>query len=216
MNAFRAIATITLTTGLILNTSCAEKLEELASDGGDGTFTATDIEKTWASSCIAGTDPISIGTHHKFELRLISGGTYRFSDTWYSAAGCSPVNYLAMYATEGTYTVGAVVSGSAQAIDFVATVSTVMPFTNGFQDDMNDDCGGSSPFTAGGYETLGGTYSTYMVTCQSAPFANSGDNDFNNIATYSGGVLSIGVNEFGVPGVFAGNALPASATIDFN
>ncbi len=209
----RAFASFILSLSLILNVGCAA-VEEEDDDASTAPFTATDIEKTWNSDCMAGIDPISNATHHKFQLRLMTGGTYRSYDTWYTSSTCSPVGYVADYVTNGTYTVGAVVSGTAQAIDFVATSSTVMPFTVQFQTDMNSDCGGSSPFSGNAVVgNNGGTFSTYMITCMSAPFPNSGDNDFNNIATFSGGVLSLGSPEFGVPGVFFGTALPTSANI---
>ncbi len=215
-STFKIFSTLALSILFALQLGCAEAASD--DEESTGPFTATDIEKTWTSGCMAGTDLISSATHHKLELRLMTGGTYRSYDTWYTSATCSPVGYSADYVTNGTYTVGAVISGTTQAIDFEATTSTVMPFTTQFQTDMNTDCGGTSPFNGSGaiVGNNGGTFSTYTILCMSATFPNSVGRFIYNIGTYSGGVLTLGAPAFGVPGVFAPGALPATATISFN
>jgi hypothetical protein len=209
----RSIVALVFLCTLTANVSCDKKTSP-APANTSSSFSSTDIVGTWTSNCTAGTDPITNGTYHIVEISLNSGGNFNAIDMWFSASNCGGASYVAVYGTTGTYSVGAIISGSSRALDFDITDSDIMPMTVQSQTDVNADCGGSSPFTGGANVSNNGHhFSTYMMSCMSAVFPNAVNDAVNNLATYNGTILTIGEPAFGIPGVFMGNTLPSSATL---
>jgi hypothetical protein len=183
-----------------------------------GLISAGDLVKTWTSGCINGSDTITSASKYILTLYINSSTNYSYTQTWYSGA-CSPVNYAIAYTSTGTFTVSGLASGSAtlQSIAFDVTSSDLMPFTTTIQTAVNADCGGTSPFIGGVNTSFNGTHSsTYMMNCASQDFPNSARRTVNNVFSYSGGVLTLGASYNGIPGVYNGNTVPATATVDFN
>lgn len=161
---------------------------------------------------------MTLASHYQITLALDGSGNFTYGQMWYTGT-CSPANYGIYLESFGTYIVGGLVSGSTtlQSLTFTATSSDMMAFTTSIQTSVNNDCGGTSPYHAGVNSGNNGVHeSTYMINCMSVNFPNSGRTSIDNIASLSGGVLSLGAPEEGIPGVFSGGSIPAAATVDFN
>lgn len=198
------VAAIALSLLTITQLGCEKVPEELESSS----FTAADLVGAWTSDCIASTDPLSTGTYHQITVTLNSNGSFNASDLWSTSSSCAS-SFVASYSVVGTFTLGDIVSGSSKALNFQLTDSDIMPLVNQVQDDMNSDCAGS-PFAAGGYESLGSHYSTFMTSCTSIDLPNSSDDEIENFVSFDGTTLTLGSPEFGIPGVFAGSSLPST------
>ena len=224
LNVIKSTSLVAL---LILGLGCSKKTEETGTTtdgGGTGTtlFTATDIAKTWTSGCLTGSDPITGGNRYKITLDL-NGNAFSYAVAYYDSGDCFQGYALAKYYTSGTFSVGAATTGG-QTISFVATASDVMPFnTNAPQAALYAACTNTLTDMASPYSTLqtpgagfnGHHFNTYTAVCQNVTFPNSASSNKNisNVATYSNSVLTIGAPSFSIPGVFTGNAVPTSATL---
>lgn len=188
-------------------------------NGAGGTFSASDLVKTWTlSSCTPGTEPITGSTNYSMTLNLFAGGAFSFIQLWY-AGTCSPVNYSVIYSVQGSYTVGGLISGSSslQSIQFTSSASDIMAMTTGVQGQFNADCGGTSPYSGGTSSANNGVHkSSYMFNCMHVTFPSSGNAIMNNVAGFSTGVLTLGNTYDGIPGVFAGFSVPTTASLTFN
>jgi hypothetical protein len=205
-----------ITTVLEIGCDAAKKAIE---DASSGPLTASTLAKSWVGVCTAGSDPITSASNYIMSLTLNAGGTFTSSIAWYTGA-CTGGNYAVVYSSSGTFTVGGYVNGSStmQSLNFDVTASEIMPFTTTVQTAFNTNCGGSSPFNAGGAVAgnNGGHFSTYMITCMSQVFPNSGNRSVDNVVELTAGVLSVGVFDFVIPGVYTGNTVPVSTSVYLN
>ncbi|HWU43367.1 MAG TPA: hypothetical protein VN132_08015 [Bdellovibrio sp.] len=220
---------------------CAKKSSTTAAS--DGTFTASDIVKSWTSTCTASTDSVLGTSYFQNKLNLYSDGTFSFTEYMYvspnpaTLAPCSSLNFIVIMSVGGVYSVGSLVSGSTtlQDLTFTVTVNssspdlmiiggTYTPSVTTTQNIFNNDCGGTSPYcTLAGTCTNNGSYasgahaSSKNMTCQNYTFPNVGTNVIYNIGSYdsTNKVLTLGANTTGVPGVFSQGSLPTTATIDY-
>ncbi len=222
LNLMRLSGMALLTLGLMLGAGCAKKAttESTSTTGGSGssTYTATDLAKTWNSSCIAAADLIAAGDHYQTALTLAADGTFSMAKYVYTGT-CSPVNYTIIYNTSGTFTVGALVSGSTtvQTIAFTVNASDMMAMSTTAQTAVNNDCGGTSPYSGGvGAGNNGVHNSTYMMNCMSMTMPNSGNKTVNNIATLASSVFTMGSHYNGIPGQFTSGTVAATVSLAFN
>jgi hypothetical protein len=211
-----------LSLSLVLAAGCGKKSTDTPASstgsgtGAGGTFTAADIAKTWTGACTAQAEAMSSGADHYQDALTLSGGGFSMQEIWYTGT-CSPGNYAVVFSTTGTFAVGAVTSGTTQSIVFTATASDMMAMTTTFQTAVNSDCGGTSPYIGGAsVGNNGAHFSTYMMNCMHVTFPNSGRKEIDNVATYTGGVLTLGAYPETIPGVFAGGSVPSTATVAFH
>ncbi|MBC7742823.1 MAG: hypothetical protein H7061_11535, partial [Bdellovibrionaceae bacterium] len=119
-NQVTAIKSTSLAALLILSLGCTKKTEAVADAGAGGAalFTAADIQKTWTSGCLIGSDPITGADHYIQTLTLFGGGANSFnaSKAWYLTS-CTGANTKINYSLSGSYSVGAAITGG-QAITF--------------------------------------------------------------------------------------------------
>lgn len=201
---------------------------------GGGTFTASDIQKSWSSSCITSgvADPFSGATHFIFSLRLNSGSRFSFGQYWYGNSTCTGAASVMNYSLLGTYTVGGVVSGSMQSIQFTATdavltaIQEIAAGNTTVQGAINTACGGTSPF--GGSTSSGdnGAWKdAHTMLCSGGPDflatsqTNGSNSLINNVATYDGTYFTLGnggSNAIGLPGVWSYNTTPSSVSIQLH
>ncbi|MBC7385055.1 MAG: hypothetical protein H7301_02695 [Cryobacterium sp.] len=208
---------------LLSFSGCLKSNTAATSASSGGTFTASDLVKSWVGNCqLTAAEPITGATYSRVTLTLSAGSNFDFYQDWYAGTPCGGGNAKIVYRVAGTYTVGGLISGSSsvQDIQFTATSSRLGDYEPvsagaGVQTQVNTACGGTSPYNVGGASTSnnGITYSSFMMSCSSITLPNSSNRTINNVATLSGGVLTIGTNYAGIPGVFAGNATPTSASI---
>lgn len=241
----KRVITLALLPLFALTLACGKKATTAAttsgsSGGGSTPFTAAQIAQAWVSDCTASTDPILGSSYYKNYLTLNSDGTFMFQTYLHNGGGgsnCNNANYIAVTTIYGAYSVGSVISGSTQVISFAVVVSggtapdmmiidsfnhtpTVTQIENAF----NGDCGGTSPYCtlSMGSCTNNGTYSsgqhaaTKNMSCMHYTFPNTGNSTIYNVATYSGGVLTLGSGVFGVPGVFSVGSLPTTADVAYH
>lgn|GEM_PF-4488031 len=208
--------------------------------GGSTTFTSADIAKAWVSDCIASTDSVIGTSYYKNYLTLYANGTFEFQQYLHTGAGgsnCNNANYVTVFTIYGAYSVGSVVSGSAQALAFSVVVSggtapdlmivddyNHTPSVTTIENAFNTDCGGTSPYCTivSGTCTNNGTYgsgqhaASQHMSCMHYTFPNTGNSTLYNVATYDGTTLTMGAGLTGVPGVFNSNSIPTSVTVAYH
>jgi hypothetical protein len=90
---------------------------------------------------------------------------------------------------------------------------------------INNDCGGSSPYS-GGANATDGAWATifdpsntilYMGACSESLFPNNSTQrtTVNNVARLSGGVMTFGSFYLGIPGAYASDTAPTTGTLPF-
>ena len=181
-------------------------------------MTSSDVAKTWTSACTSATEVITGASNYQMNLTLNANNTFSYSEIWYTGT-CSPANYAIIYNNAGTFAIVGFVSGSTvlQSLSFTLSSSDMMAFTTTVQTAVNNDCGGTSPYHSGASSLNNGVHeSTYMISCMSHNFPNSGRNVVNNIASYSSGVLTVGGIYSGVPGIFSPGTVASTATVPLN
>lgn len=202
---------------IILSSGCKKEEDPVATTPATPVvlFTAADIQKSWTSGCLSGSDPMTSADHYVQTLTLFGGGSNNFNaaTTWYLGS-CAGGNTKINYSLSGTYTVGAAITGG-QAITFNSTSSTFWAFNVTVQGLVNTACGGTSPWNGGTQNSgdNGVAKNSYMMTCSNITMPNSGNSAIANVATYSNSVLTLGVSYPNIPGVFPGAAIPTSATV---
>ena len=206
-------------TAVILATGCAKKSSTSGASAGGGTggsnlFTASQIQNTWTSACIAGSDPMSGADHYSISLAL-SGSSFNWSQAWYTG-NCVGANYTLIYFVDGTFAVGGAL-GAGQSLTFTAASSSIMAMTTSAQTAVNADCGGTSPYASGVSAGSNGAHknSYGALNCMHSAFANSGSSSISNIATFASSTLTIGAILNGLPGVLSGSA-PTTVSIPLN
>ncbi|WP_413576610.1 hypothetical protein ACLVWU_01075 [Bdellovibrio sp. HCB290] len=199
--------------GLAVSTLAAcEATEETPSTGTDFTFAG--LAKTWESGCITATDGIVTNANRtKIELTMHSNGAFTHNQYWFTGGSC--ISYAIMYTSTGSYTIGSA-TGYLYPLAFTVTSSSMMAWNTSVQSAVNTGCGGTSPYNSTpSTGDNGQSKSTYMMSCYSMTLPNSGNKFVDNVGTLSNGVLSLGQNQNGVPGVFQGGSVPTSTSVDF-
>lgn len=205
-----SIKTILVTASMtfVLGLGCAKKAEE---DSGEDSSTSS-LAKTWNSGCYAKTSPLSLGDHVSQRLDL-TDSTFTYQEIWYNGT-CTGANYRIAFYSGGTYTT------SGSTLSFNVTSSLLQPLMSSVFSDqsaINSSCGGTSPFGGGtNVSYAGNSYSTYMMSCSSIEFPNSGNKAVSNIYNYDGTTLWLGTTYAGVPGQFPTGSVAGSATVPFN
>nr|BFD58180.1 hypothetical protein CKG001_02870 [Bdellovibrio sp. CKG001]BFD65394.1 hypothetical protein HAGR004_04160 [Bdellovibrio sp. HAGR004] len=195
----------------VLGMGCAPKAgEEIV--GGD--LASSDLIKEWTSTCDAKVHPVVSEADHVQRVLVLDGsGTYSYLENWY-AGTCLPENYRVAHYAGGLWTV----SGSTMAFHVLSSeTASIIAFNLDVQDSFNTACGGTSPYQPGGdMADIGQQKTTYTMTCSNITLPNASNDDIYNTFSYSNGVLSLGENSVGVPGVFDAGSVPATATVNFN
>ncbi len=183
--------------------------------GSGGTFTGSDINGTWTSSCysLSGTGTVTGETYYKNVLSLTGGNTWGMNQYTYSSSACTGGVYMNSYTTGGTFTVGGVVSGSIQSIQFTATGgASVQPLNASATSWWNTN-------TTGGGFTIGVNHSVWNTALNGIttfyPMSNANDTIYN-VATFTTGVLTLGAGSESVPGVYSSGSTPTSVTISYH
>ena len=189
--------------------------------GSGGTFTASDLVKSWSNlSCNVGAaEPLTGATRFIQYVTFGSGGTFNAQSVYYSTPGCTGGTFVIGYTSIGTYTVGGLIPGSSslQSIQFTVTSSQITAYTTAAQTAVNNDCGGTSPYAGGVNSGANGVgKNSYLMSCMSMNFPNSGNRIADNVVGLSGGVLSLGAFYPSIPGVFAGSTVPTVASLTLN
>ncbi|MEK2689635.1 hypothetical protein [Bdellovibrio sp. GT3] len=189
-----------------------EATEESPSTGSS--FTYAGLAKTWTSGCITATDGIvSSANRTKIDLTLNGDGSFSHTQYWFTGGSC--ISYAIYYRSAGTFTIGSA-TGALYPLAFTVTSSAMMAWNTSVQANVNTACGGSSPYQSTPSASDNGmSKSTYMMTCSSMVLPNSSNKFVDNVASLSGGVLSLGQNQNGVPGEFQGGSVPTSTSVDF-
>ncbi|WP_413586038.1 hypothetical protein [Bdellovibrio sp. HCB274] len=198
--------------GLVTALVACEATEETPSTGTSFTFAG--LAKTWNSGCITATDGIVTNANRtSIELRLYADGTFTQNQYWFTGGSC--INYAIVYSSEGSFTIGSESAG-VYPLAFTVTASRMMAWNETVQSYVNSGCGGTTPYQSTPSATDNGKWkSTYMMSCFAMPLPNSGNKFVDNIGSLSGGILSLGQSQNGVPGVFQGGSVPTSTTLSF-
>ncbi len=202
-----------LVLGLVISAlpGCPAKTKTSESDStSGGTFTAADLIGSGTSACIAATGGVPGTNHYVSTIAFTAGNNFTYTQMWYSAAGCSPVNYAAFYEIIGTYTVGGVISASSslQSITFTVNSSYLAPYSAANVTYINAFCSNPS-------YVLGTLRTTYMATCSFVTTPNSANKTVYNVVGMGGGHLSIGAPDEGISGTFSSGSVPTTATLTF-
>jgi hypothetical protein len=210
----------TLSMLLLITAGCAEEAKEEAGAGaggtGGGSFASSDLAKTWTSNCLVGTHPISTtSTNHKIILTLGSGGSYSYDDYYYASSTCSNAATVFVETHSGTWTL----SGTQISMSIGGSAySDIMPYGTQIQTDMNNACGGTSPFQGGGSVSSsnnGHHYTTYTLLCMSASMPTSTDHVVYNTVTYANSQMTLMEGNPGVGGFFS-SGQSSGTTVTFH
>jgi hypothetical protein len=215
-NPIRTLQWAILPLAVVTTLACSQKQPAEDQDSTGSGFTVSGLAKTWTGACTAGTDAITGADHYKVTLALDASTGFTWMQAWYTGGDCAGAHYTIIYNAYGTYAIGAL-SGGLYAMTFTVTSSDMMSMTTAAQDSVTADCGGTTPYQSPGIGGDNGAHkSTYMMACMSMNLPNSGNKTIDEVGSLSGGVLSLGAGDNGVPGVFHGNAIPGSSSLDFN
>jgi hypothetical protein len=206
---FCALSTLILVAVLALP-GCIAKKDSAATDATTGgTFTTSDIIGSGSTACTPGTSGLAGAAYYVGHIDFTAGGNFNYTQLWYTNSSCTAGMWTHYYNVIGTYAVGGVVTGALQSISFHVTSTYLAPYTN-----ANTTFFNAGHCSGGGFVT-GVLKNTMMVICDFVTMANAGAATIDNVVGYSGGVLSLGAGSEGIPGVFAGGTVPASATITY-
>jgi hypothetical protein len=191
--------------------------------GSGGTFTGSDLNGTWRmSGClpISG-GPGDGGTYYNNMLNISGGNTWILEVFTYSSAACNTGVELANWYTAGTFTVGGVVSGSMQSIQFTVTSDTIQPIASSsaswFASNTTNAValyGAPSTITAGYTYDL--FYSNVTINGFQQPIPIAAYDVVNNVATHSANTLMLGAGVVTLPGVYSGSTTPSSVTVTYS
>lgn len=188
--------------------------------GSGGTFTGSDLNGgSWAfNGCQSGNGGITGATRYTTALQITGGNTFNFQQQWYSSSNCAGGSQVVEYDTGGTFTLGGLISGSStlQSIQFtIASDASSMTLTGSTaQSSGNSGCTPTGSFTgSNGYDV-----GTFNLACGSLGITlpNSGNAVVNNVIGFSNNVISLGAIAVGIPGVFNGNTVPTTTSLNFS
>ena len=165
------------------------------SGGSGGTFTGSQLNGTWTSACYSFTG-VNGENHYQNAITITGGNTWYLTQTTYTSSACSAGVTAIAWLTTGTFTVGGIVSGTTQSMQF--TVSSATGQTNGSGSDLSSwlaahatgvstENGDSLPVSSGlvyGYYGASASGITF-------PGPSSTYDTVNNVATYSNNVLTL-------------------------
>lgn len=216
--------TLVILAAAVLAFGCKKKSSTDDSAGGGGgsttdTFTASGIAKRWQSDCIATTDPTTGLTYYAVDLTLNADGTFSSFQHAHNDSSCFSPTARAYFSVYGTYTISG--TGTTRTLLFTINFAggaapDIMVTGNAVRTAINSDCGGTSPYGGGANATDGSHQVTGNFNCMNSTYPNfSLRPTFQNVATFSGGVLTIGApDEANIPGAFvSGGVVATSATI---
>ena len=220
MKTNRVLTTVLVVTLLTL-TGCKKESED--SSSSTASISATDIAKSWTSNCTAAAsaDPVTGGTHFIVSLYVGADNTFSYNQMWFTTSNCTGAGTVA-YSVLGAYSIASingVASADGFGLVFFATSSTIMGMVDATQGQFNTACGGTSPYGGTTNSAQNGvaknSYGTMI--CGGMVFANSTDDTFYNVATFTNGVLAIGDGAYsGLPGVPENATTPPSASISLH
>lgn len=178
--------------------------------GGDGgTFSAADLNGVWSmAACMPAASGLAAASYRRLYLTISGGTNFSYNEAWYASSACPGGSLVLQVFASGTFTVGGLVSGGLQSIEFTVAASSMTAYTSGMVTQLNNGCSGTN-------FSLGTNKNTYAMTCSHASLPSGSNSTVQNVVALSGDYLSFGAFAKAVPGVFEGDAMPAKASITF-
>ena len=194
-----------------------------ATANGAATLTAADLVGTWDSACLPFTPTYAgSGTAFRQYHLVISEDPYNYNldENWWRNSGCNANNYVMQIGTNGTFTIGSLISGSLFHIQFLPHNGTFLyPFSEGKGSTATwltatgsgggNGCPNAGPYTDGQSTTVG------AIGCNFSEMVALGSS-VNNVVELSGSTLSFGAEsvDYSSLGVPANETTPTTVTVD--
>jgi hypothetical protein len=181
--------------------------------GSGGTFTGSDLNGSWSSACLPMAGTVTGETYYQNNISITGGNTWGMIQYTYSAASCTGGVYMNYYSVGGTFTVGGVVSGKMQSIQFTASGgSSVQPLNASATTWWNTNAT-TAGFSTGSSHSLWNDALNGITTFYPTSSVNQ---TIYNVATFSTGALTLGAGSESVPGVYLIGSTPTSVTVAYH